>query len=109
MDMDFSTFKERLARLMESRGYCIRTLAEAINITPATVSRYLSGARKPDIEYLVKIANHFNVSLDWLMGLSGNRFDVLPQEVQDIAYWYSIATDSDKIVIQAVLNKYKKE
>lgn len=107
--MDVTIFQERLRRLMESRGFSLRALSDEVGITPATLSRYLSTNRIPDLAYVIKLAEYFNVSVDWLIGLNGDRFDMLPKEIQDVAFHYSLATEDDQRVVQAVLNKYKSK
>lgn len=106
--MDYSIFQSRLKALMESRGLNIKALADDVNITTAALSRYLSGNRTPDLRYVVKLSEYFGVSIDWILGINGDRYEVLPQEIQDIAYLYSLATPDDRRVVQVVLNKYKK-
>ena len=105
--MDLSVFKFNLRALMESRGLTNSTFSDEIGIPAPTISRYLSGDRTPDFEYVVKIAKHFNVSVDWLAGLNDDKFSAMPQELRDIATYYSIATEDDRNVVQAVLQKYK--
>lgn len=43
------------------------------SLKKSTVSQYESGASRPDDELKKKIATDFNVSLDWLMGLTDTR------------------------------------
>jgi len=105
--MDFTIFKQNLRHFMESRGYTIQGLAEDVELPSATISRYLSGDRTPDLKYVIKLAEFFDVSVDWLLGLSGDKYDVMPQELQDVATLYSLATPDDRRVVQAVLNKYR--
>ena len=105
--MDYSYFKENLKRLIDSRAMTTKDLSEDMNITPATLSRYLSGNRKPDLPYVVRIAEYFNVSIDWLLGISGDKFEVLPKDIQEVVELYSLATSDDRAVVQAVLNKYR--
>lgn len=107
--MDLIIFQKRLRSLINSRGYSITALAPEIGITSATLSRYTTGSRVPDLKCILKIASFFKVSIDWLVGYNGDKYDILPQEVQDIADLYSIATEDDRRVVQAVLNKYRKE
>lgn len=57
----------KIKRLMEFENINQRQLGEKIGLTPVAISRYLSGNRKPTIEFAVKIAKTFNVSLDWLL------------------------------------------
>lgn len=44
--------------------------AETIGMSRATVSYYETGSRTPDATVLVNLATAFNVSVDWLLGLS---------------------------------------
>ena len=57
----------KIKRLMEFENINQRQLGQRIGLTPVAVSRYLSGNRKPTIEFAIKISNAFNVSLDWLL------------------------------------------
>ena len=107
--MDYTPFQENLKRLMSSRNFSMKLFGEEVGITAATLSRYLSGNRTPDLPYVVKIAEYFNVSIDWLLGLNGDKFDVLPKEIQVIAHLYTLATPDDRRVVQAVLHKYMEE
>ena len=49
-------------------------LANLIGTTNVTISRYISGDRSPRIEIIVKIAEFFNVSIDYLLVFSNTRF-----------------------------------
>lgn len=106
--MDYSIFQTRLKQLMDSRGLNNKSLADDVNITTAALSRYLTGHRTPDLKYVVKLSEYFGVSIDWLLGINDDRYEVLPQEIQEIAYLYSLADSDDRKVVQAVLNKYKR-
>ncbi len=107
--MDFTIFKSNLKSLMSSRGFSNLSFSEEVGIPAPTISRYLTGDRTPDLAYVVKIANYFNVSIDWLLGFNGDKFDVMPQEIQNVAHRYSLASPDDRKVIQAVLQKYKQK
>ena len=107
--MDFTCFQENLKRLMSSRGFSMRALSDEVGITSATISRYLSGNRTPDLQQIIKIAEYFNVSIDWLLGINGDKFDIMPKEIQDIAHLYTLANLDDRRVVQAVLHKYIEE
>lgn len=107
--LDFTAFRSNLRRLIDSRGAMNKDIALECGITPATMSRYLSGQRAPELMYVVRLAECFNVSIDWLLGFSDNAISLLPDEVSNIVELYSLANDDDRRVIHAVLNKYKKE
>lgn len=104
--MNYDVFRTNLKALMNSRGYSAKRLAEELDFVPATVSRYLSGVRQPDLPYVIKIAEHFGVSIDWLLGNCGEKLDVLPEEYQSLIRKYSVATLADRKVVETVLEKY---
>lgn len=106
--MDYTIFREHLRHLLQTRNLSMKALGEELNVTPATLSRYLSGDRTPDLLYVVKIASYFSVSIDWLLGLNGDKYDIMPVEVQEIANLYQMASPQDRRVVQAVLDKYKE-
>lgn len=57
----------KIKRLMEFENMNQKQLADEIGLTPVAVSRYLSGKRKPTIDFAVSISKAFGVSLDWLL------------------------------------------
>lgn len=107
--MVIPAFGERLAQLMESYGYTIKTLSEEIGMTPATLSRYTKGGRNPEISYILTLAEFFQVSVDWLLGLNDDRYDSLPADMRELVKLYTLASADDRKVIQVVLEKYKKK
>ena len=66
-------FKKRVIDLMEEHNEKQLALAAAINVTQATLSRNLNGVHVPKIEVVEKIAEHYNVSVDYLIGKSNER------------------------------------
>lgn len=62
-------FVKRLVELMENADMTQVELADKIGTTNVTISRYVSGERKPRIEIVAEIAKVFNVSIDYLLGL----------------------------------------
>ena len=66
-------FNTRLKELRLERGQTQKELANAIEVGRTTVSEYESGKIVPKQEGLLKIANHFNVSVDYLSGVSNER------------------------------------
>ena len=66
-------FINRLIELMEEKDMSQVSLSKLIGTTNVTISRYISGERKPRIEIVEKIAEVFDVSLDYLLGTSNIR------------------------------------
>lgn len=61
-------FVERLIELRKEGNISQRDLAKAIGTTQAAVSLWERGERTPDIDTLLKLANVFDVSTDYLLG-----------------------------------------
>lgn len=59
-----------LAELRKDNGLTQKQLAEKFNISGATISSYETGAHQPTIEVLVRYAKTFDVTTDYLLGLS---------------------------------------
>ena len=63
-------FSERLAELRQQHNETSRDLARALDVSFSAISNYQLGKRTPDIIFLQKVARHYNVSADYLLGLS---------------------------------------
>lgn len=57
----------RLKELRTARGISQIKLAMDLNVNQNSISRYESGLREPDYNTLIKIADYFNVSIDYLL------------------------------------------
>ena len=58
----------RLKELRKKKGLTQLRLATELNTTQNTISRYETGEHEPGIAELIKIADYFNVSVDYLIG-----------------------------------------
>mgnify|MGYP001246076948 CR=1 FL=1 len=65
-----SNFSDRLKELRIEKGILQRELADYLKVSRVTITQYETGNRTPDDEIKIKIAKYFNVSLDYLMGIS---------------------------------------
>lgn len=61
-------FSERLLSLRKAYGYTQRQLAERLNVAQPSYVRYEQGTAEPTQENLVKLADIFDVSVDYLLG-----------------------------------------
>ena len=60
----------RLKELRLANGLTQKELAKSIEVGRTTISEYESGKIVPKHEGLLKLANYFNVSVDYLTGVS---------------------------------------
>lgn len=66
-------YGERLRLLRKERNWSIADVAEKISIGKATYGGYETEYRQPPIEKLEKISELYNVSVDYILGLSDER------------------------------------
>ena len=79
-----SPFAQRLSALIAENGLKQREVAEALEVQRQTVSLYTKGQALPDISTLTKITQFFNVSADYLLGITdAPTFDVKKRTVCD--------------------------
>jgi len=61
---------ERLKELREFKRLNQHGLALKLNVSQSTISYYETGERKPDLDFLIQLADYFDVSIDYLVGRS---------------------------------------
>src|SRR5690625_2933234 len=72
-------FGNRLKFLRTRSNLTQEQLSKIINVSTSAIGMYERGAREPAFDTLIRIANHFNVSVDYLIGNS-SRVDVKQDE-----------------------------
>lgn len=68
-----SAFPERLQRLREQQHKSRVVLSELCGLSPDAIRRYERGEAVPTLDALIKIADFFEVSLDYLTGRTNFR------------------------------------
>ena len=68
-------FGERLLSLLQKQGVTQKELAERINTTEATLSRYVSGDREPKADMLANISTALHTTSDFLLGIEKDEFN----------------------------------
>lgn len=64
---------ERLKGLREDKDLLQKDLAKVLNVTQVAYSCYEIGRRQIPIEALIKLAQFYNTSTDYLLGLTDER------------------------------------
>ncbi len=62
----------RLKALREKRGISQLKLAMDLDMNQNSISRYETGAREADYKSLIKFADYFDVSIDYLLERTDN-------------------------------------
>ena len=93
---------KRLSELRKEKGVKQDEIAELLNVKRATVANYETGKRAPDYETIIKLADYYGVSCDYILrgvtsefanihsttGLSGRAIEILKDmnEIEDIDF-----------------------
>src|SRR5690625_832680 len=82
-------YRKLLKELRDEFNFDQKDMAEKLNLSPSAYGYYEQGRNEPSLETLVKIAKIFDVSTDYLLGLSHTR---------KIPIYYSM---SDKLALSS--------
>jgi transcriptional regulator with XRE-family HTH domain len=68
-----TSFGERLKQLRQEHNLTQEALAEKLQTVRSTINKYEKNTRKPEYETLIKIADLFNTTTDYLLGRTKQR------------------------------------
>jgi transcriptional regulator with XRE-family HTH domain len=68
-------FKDRLKELRKEKELLQKDVAEKLGIARNTYCGYELGNREPDLQMLIKMAEYFDCSLDYLIGLTNFKHE----------------------------------
>jgi transcriptional regulator with XRE-family HTH domain len=66
----------RMRSLREKSGMSQGELALKLNVARTTYSGYENGIREPDFDFIIKVADFHNVSMDYLFGRDFKRSEL---------------------------------
>ena len=96
-----SEFKNRLKELRNEKNIYQKELAKNIGVTSSAIAMYETGKRSPDKDILDKLANHFDISVDYLLGRTNERVTVdkiksaLSSDTEFESFWYMLLKRKD--------------
>ncbi len=65
-------FGMRLRELREEAGVSMMQLGKAVGVSDAAVCKWENGLAEPKASYIVKLAEYFDCSADYLVGMDGD-------------------------------------
>ena len=63
-------FQHRLKELRTAKGISQKELGQAIGATYSAISYWEKGINEPKVNYIIALCKYFEVSADYLLGLS---------------------------------------
>lgn len=105
-------FSDRLKKLRDENNVSQFDLSNYLGISQQALSKWENEKTEPDNESLVKIANYFNVSTDYLLGNSESKQIEKPYDNDLEKVLFSKAkdlSDSDKKAVLGIIEALKKD
>ena len=97
--------------LREERGLSQVELAKQLDISASAIGMYEVNSREPSDDIKTKIAEYFDVSIDYLLGVSDvrNPNSAKHEDKEFAAFWeeYKDLEDADKNILLATLMAVK--
>ena len=92
-------FQMRLSNLREEKNMKQNELAEMLNLKASAISKYEKGLTQPSIPTLIKMAEIFACSIDYLLGLSSvknpySSDNFTPREAEIIARFRKLTKEN---------------
>jgi transcriptional regulator with XRE-family HTH domain len=91
--MDNYVIGERIKELRTQKGMTQQELAQIIGITYTSISYWESGKSKPDIFQIQKLADYFNVTIDYIYGKDNDDLESKLQNDKELRTLFRKAVD----------------
>ena len=104
-------FSKNLRKLREAKKISQKSVAASLGVSQALLSHYEKGIRECGLDFLARAAKFYDVTTDFLLGLSqeqitqSNKEDEqskIPQDMKKHGNTYSIATLYRNLIIHAI-------
>jgi len=105
-------FHKKIKQLREYYGLNQEQLGKIIGVSYSTISNYEQGVRQPDQEKLIKLADYFGVTIDYLLRDTSNTITIdtgEPGAENSPAGKIRVQVDLDKIGIEEAIEKFREE
>ena len=84
---------DRLVYVRKKFGYTRARLSEEIGVPYGTIAKYESGEREPGHTYIIKIADKFGVTTDYILGLEDEKTPLNPDGPDQGEYGRSVVSE----------------
>ncbi len=100
---------KNLKTLRTEHGVSQQRLADAVGVSQQSINKYENQSVEPDISVLIKIADYFSVSVDYLIGRSYSPdFSVssLSKEEKAFISKYKLLNKKEKDIIRLIIENH---
>jgi transcriptional regulator with XRE-family HTH domain len=86
---------KQLKALRKANGLNMKELGSKVGLSESTISLYENGKRQPDNETMLKFADFFGVSVDYLLGRQEEPTPTLTDEEKELFNLITQLTDEE--------------
>lgn len=110
------TFGKRLKQLMDEKEVTQKEVSENLNIAISTFNGYANDYREPDFSTLISLAKYFDVSADFLLGITKEKFLNIeidnPDQLEVLVHYYNNMNSATRALLieeAKLLSKYSAQ
>ena len=109
-----STFKERFSALADENKKNTIALAKELHVSNQTISAWKTGSRSPKEPTIIAIADHFGVTVEWLMGFDvekeapNNNDRKLPVFIPNTEMFVQITRHMSQVDYEMVIGAFER-
>lgn len=108
--------KNRIKELRKNRHLTQEELGEIISVTQQNISKYENNVYEVPVDVLINVSQYFNVSIEYLLGLTEIKRDIAGQvvvnktvdEYYDLVEAFKTLGDEDQELIWSIIEKMKQ-
>ncbi|MBQ7774420.1 MAG: helix-turn-helix transcriptional regulator [Lachnospiraceae bacterium] len=82
---DTTSLGSKVVALRKQRNVCQKALASYLHVSISTISNYENDVHEPDLPTLVKLADYFDVSIDYLLNRTEYAYPISSLDTQLIS------------------------
>ena len=99
----------KIRELREARGMRQEDLAQLLNVTRVSVSRYETGSHGLDAPTICRLCEIFGCTADYLLGRSSRPAPALTEAEAQLLAAYAAATPEIRAIVDHALAPYREE
>lgn len=96
--LSLKIFSDRISDLITDSDKPLREISKETTIPASSLSGYQNGKAEPQLSAIIKLANYFNVSVDWLLGRPGSIRSV-NSDIQAAAKYTGLSQEALEVLM----------
>lgn len=96
---------KRLVEIRENHGYSRKRLSEELGVPYGTITKYETGEREPGHGYIVKLAQMFGLTTDYILGIETKNAPLYTSEALKIARQYDQLDSWGRSAVEAIIRE----